>query len=501
MARTPVPRTDRTHGLGWFSRFAAGERVLDLARAPDAERLPLADGSEDAVLGRFVLEQLADPQAAIAEWFRVLRVCGHLLISAARERTAQTPGGKLARQPRCYTAAALLGEVEDALDPMLYRVRHLEETDGPTGEIVVALQRIAPPAPARTMSSARARLPDPGEREPVLAIETHPPAVERILVLKLDHRGDFIMARAGFEALRARYPSAHITLACGPWNEDAARRLALFDRVVCCAAFPEGGGGTGRTPAKARRRLAALLAGRAYDLAIDMRLHEDTRELLQAVDARVRAGFGSDELFPFLDIALPLPDPTADGRAEQLVCDASRFHALLGQRQGEAIVTATAEQRKAEEIIIYGPYEDLSPGKWGLELLIESTGTEFQLGFDIAADDGREILAAGLLQVLPAAPPGAAPLGAAPLGATPLGADDEPSGGPRVVLDLAQPARALEIRLRVGPSGSTLPFRFAGCRLTRRRSFSALHQQEMQFLLCCLVGLRMRHPHCTRELA
>jgi arsenite methyltransferase len=47
----------------------------------DGKRIPLADSSADAVLANMYLHHVEDPQAAIQEIARVLRPCGHLVIT------------------------------------------------------------------------------------------------------------------------------------------------------------------------------------------------------------------------------------------------------------------------------------------------------------------------------------------------------------------------------------------------------------------------------------
>jgi SAM-dependent methyltransferase len=46
----------------------------------EAERLPLADVSLDAIVLQHVIEHLEDPQQACREWFRILRPAGRLLL-------------------------------------------------------------------------------------------------------------------------------------------------------------------------------------------------------------------------------------------------------------------------------------------------------------------------------------------------------------------------------------------------------------------------------------
>ncbi|EJI0256827.1 glycosyltransferase, partial [Listeria monocytogenes] len=50
----------------------------------------------------------------------------------------------------------------------------------------------------------------------------------KILAIKLDHLGDFILAIPAFAKLRARYPNAHIEVITGGWNAPIAAQTGLF---------------------------------------------------------------------------------------------------------------------------------------------------------------------------------------------------------------------------------------------------------------------------------
>src|SRR6267143_6759905 len=52
------------------------------------------------------------------------------------------------------------------------------------------------------------------------------------------------------------------------------------------------------------RLLRERLAGRQFDLAVDLRKHPETRPVLQHTGARWLAGFDFRNQFPWLDIAL-----------------------------------------------------------------------------------------------------------------------------------------------------------------------------------------------------
>ncbi len=307
--------------------------------------------------------------------------------------------------------------------------------------------------------------------EPVLAIESSAVTVRRVLVLKLDHRGDFIMATPAFEALRAAFPAAHITLVCGTWNVEEAAAAGLFDRVLGFGFFPEFVHQGNRVIGDDASRLAfaGLLAGERFDLAIDLRLHGDTRALLQLVDAGLRAGFDARGRFSFLDVALPFGDGAGQGTSLARRIGAEQFGANVGEADGLGVISRQPlTDRAPGDILFYGPYATLEPGEWDVSLGVSALAEPFALGFDVVAAGGA-VLGAGEIAV-------------------------EPGGGPspRIALYLEEEARELEIRLRVGAAGVVPPFRFRAALLRRHGRFTGPHQAEMQYLLCCLVGLRLK---------
>lgn len=132
----------------------------------------------------------------------------------------------------------------------------------------------------------------------------------RILCLKLDHIGDMLIAAPALMLLRKSFAAAHITLLCAPWNVGLARRLGVADEIHAVSFFAQNSlEDEDRSIAEARRaKLVADLQGlrlAPFDLAIDLRRDEDTRELLKVFDARILAGFGDLATFSYLDVALP----------------------------------------------------------------------------------------------------------------------------------------------------------------------------------------------------
>jgi len=99
----------------------------------DGKRLPFAEGSQDAVYASHCLEHIDDFEGAMQDWFRVLRVGGYLVITVPHkflyEKKQGLPSNWNGDHKRFYTPASLLGEIERALIPNTYRVRHIEDND------------------------------------------------------------------------------------------------------------------------------------------------------------------------------------------------------------------------------------------------------------------------------------------------------------------------------------------------------------------------------------
>jgi SAM-dependent methyltransferase len=183
---------------GFFTKFMSGPNVLDIGfrgsnplNQPivphaigvdrdfpgyDGKTLPFSDQSQDAVHSSHCLEHIPDPSHALADWFRVLRIGGYLILTVPHQQLYErkpTPtsrwGGN--EHHRFYTPAVLLAEIEAALPVGEFRVRSLRDNDkdfdysrtpdqSPLGcyEIEIVLERIARPAYAENLRlSAKAR--------------------------------------------------------------------------------------------------------------------------------------------------------------------------------------------------------------------------------------------------------------------------------------------------------------------------------------------------------
>src|SRR6266576_1636520 len=102
----------------------------------------------------------------------------------------------------------------------------------------------------------------------------------RILVLKLDHLGDFLIGLPALLRLRAIFPKAHITLICGPWNIRTARELCVVDDIRSYGFFPESAKDWSGDAIEGLDQFREICEGH-FDIALDLRVDEDTRPWLR----------------------------------------------------------------------------------------------------------------------------------------------------------------------------------------------------------------------------
>jgi ADP-heptose:LPS heptosyltransferase len=124
--------------------------------------------------------------------------------------------------------------------------------------------------------------------------------ITKILVLKLDFIGDFITVLPAIRLLRQSFPAAQISLACTSVVKDLAEKAGYFDQIYTFEFF----GIVWENQDALFHAFQSKVPG-SYDLVIDFRVDAETRPLLLAVHTMIRAGIGTAEDFPYLDIALP----------------------------------------------------------------------------------------------------------------------------------------------------------------------------------------------------
>jgi ADP-heptose:LPS heptosyltransferase/GT2 family glycosyltransferase len=165
--------------------------------------------------------------------------------------------------------------------------------------------------------------------------------VGRILVVKLDHLGDFITGVPALSRLHEHFPDAELYLLASPGNSALAKAFVPWIKEVIPFEFfyARSGLGQRRLTEADLQALQRRLAPYRFDVAIDLRKALDTREVLRFTGARWLAGYDCDGRFPWLDIGL---EWEGDGR---LIPKRSHIGADLS-RLVDAIVLATTRQRR-----------------------------------------------------------------------------------------------------------------------------------------------------------
>ena len=130
-------------------------------------------------------------------------------------------------------------------------------------------------------------------------------AVRQILVVKVDHIGDFLTGLPALRRLKQHFPKAEITVLAANASLKLAGLEPAIDHVIEFNFF-HAISSKGELPLDVHRvsLLQALLANRHFDIAVDFRLQPDTRHLLRYANAKLFAGHDFDRRFPWLDVAI-----------------------------------------------------------------------------------------------------------------------------------------------------------------------------------------------------
>jgi ADP-heptose:LPS heptosyltransferase len=308
----------------------------------------------------------------------------------------------------------------------------------------------------------------------------------RLLVLKLDHYGDFLIGLPALQRLRQAFPADHITLVCGSWNAELARRLGVADEVRAYDFFPENGALWSGQPFEDLQHFREICSG-GFDIAIDLRVDDDTRFLLEHVEAATRCGIGLRARHPFLDIVLPPQFEQRESEGRWISIEPDRFESCMPKRapffhENDFSVTNTR--------LVFGPYILLPRGRFrayfGLSLLTALPSlSRVRLVIDATRNAGAETVATGRISWSHSG---------APRGAVLEFANDDPGA----LYEFRIHARGRPIRSRL---------RFFGVRIeliggsSARFRRSELHIGEQLSLLVDLIEQRTRTLYPSHLIA
>jgi ADP-heptose:LPS heptosyltransferase/GT2 family glycosyltransferase len=133
----------------------------------------------------------------------------------------------------------------------------------------------------------------------------HVDEIKRILVVKLDHIGDFVTALPAIRRLKQVFPQASISVLAGPASRAFVPLEPCIDELIPFAFFHARSQlGERKLEQEDFVALGEQLAPYRFDLAVDLRKHPSTRDVLKYTGARYLAGYDYQGQFPFLDVAL-----------------------------------------------------------------------------------------------------------------------------------------------------------------------------------------------------
>ena len=312
-----------------------------------------------------------------------------------------------------------MADIEATLKPNSYRLRHLADNDrhfdytippdkhsGGCYEIELVIEKIA--SPEWSIATLREQTQRTSDFDPIDAASTEDvvrertaampkvevlpvlpfdvtlydfaysrPARRRILALQLGHFGDFIIGLPALRQLRGAFPTDHIRLVTGTWSRDAAKACGLVDEVVTHDHFPEVARAWNGTPVQSVDEFKHAVSG-CFDIALDLRVDDDTRHLLQHVNAGTRCGIGTVARFPYLDVALPF-DQSARGTDST----ERSLNILLGPERFSSRMPIQSTFRHETDFsingthVIYGPYLRLPLGRFRATFGLQLNGMRF----------------------------------------------------------------------------------------------------------------------------
>lgn len=146
--------------------------------------------------------------------------------------------------------------------------------------------------------ATRLRVLDVGRKldiagEPILIRQRKEWSPQSILFIKIDHIGDFYTALPAMKIVRGRYQDANISLICSPEVAELAHAEGIFDEVMPLRVFNK----ISMRGLEGRREIPKLILDKSFDIAIDFRKHDDAREIVKAIQAKLKFVFKG--LLPF----------------------------------------------------------------------------------------------------------------------------------------------------------------------------------------------------------
>jgi O-antigen biosynthesis protein len=133
----------------------------------------------------------------------------------------------------------------------------------------------------------------------------HHDDIKRILVVKVDHIGDFVTAIPAIRRLKEIFPAASIHVLASRAARAFAETEDCIDEFIEFEFFHTVSGlGPKDISEEEYQALREQLTPYRFDIAVDLRKHLDTRDVLRYTPARYLVGYDYMGQYPYLDIAL-----------------------------------------------------------------------------------------------------------------------------------------------------------------------------------------------------
>jgi ADP-heptose:LPS heptosyltransferase/glycosyltransferase involved in cell wall biosynthesis len=113
----------------------------------------------------------------------------------------------------------------------------------------------------------------------------------QILLIKLDHMGDFVLSIPAIMKLKEKFKDADIDIIVGEWNVLLAKKLNAFRNIYVYNFYAAKSSLLPEEKIREEKELLKNLPG--YDIAIDLRRPYDTRFLLAKIPATLKVGYKS----------------------------------------------------------------------------------------------------------------------------------------------------------------------------------------------------------------
>lgn len=210
-------------------------------------------------------------------------------------------------------------------------------------------------------------------RTKVLDTSLNHPQIKKVLVIKLDHLGDFILAVPALRKLRSLYPTAKIDALVGSWNLPIARELGIFENVYTFDYFKAKSSLPPEFQKKELENFVTTLG--VYDLAIDLRRQPDTRFILKDIKSIIKAGYSSfdRETDRKIDICLPsFRDISFEKNMHNEISIAIQMFRIIEALPSDvghffSPINNFREQNKRKISIAIFPFAGTEIREWGIE--------------------------------------------------------------------------------------------------------------------------------------